>query len=1721
MPSLRRSSSKPDAAPPLDLAQTQLPAGAHAGAAPSSRRWSGDIFLAIAFAAAIGGVVGKATGVLPLGIAAGWYWFELLYPRLGAVVRGPYRLEAALYALPSRLLLGPLLALAGTKVLGDPTLGVVAAYGLLVALEQAFARLAMRFAPRRTLRARIALQRELRRWSAAASLEQRLRQLELETNRRDVARAHALEAHTPVKAGRIYEQVAAALTATPRRSAEETRVLADAYAGQGRVLEVTGDGAAAAVAYLAALRLGQTDVVTALAPLLAARRRTDRVAIDIYLEYMAATRAGGAKPPAGAGSAVVDVLADACLVTEDDTAEVVRQRVRLIERVLTIDDRLEWAHFSKGLAYLHGRYPQRDPETALAALERARDLDAGRSDTFSALADAFVELRRPAEAVEALESCLRLDPKQPKTSLRLAKLLIDLAGDSPGGAADGASDEMAGEEAAAQLTRAVHWLAHTARLTDDAAHFDLLGQVQLQRGRPAAAVAAFQRAAELRPGQAEYVYRLALAQRAAGQVAEAKSTLAGAVASAPDHQPAHTLLAELLFADGEYEAAAVACREVLRLDATDSVARYRLGRSLYELGRLDEAEAELARVDPEQSPALFYLARAQALAGRADRAVATLERLHAAFDPTADSLYYLGCALARVAQDGGGDPVARTRALEAALVAFAGAVESEPHRWQAHLQAGHVSRLLGRIAEARRHYLQAQAFRPDAPEVLCALAQVAHLSGEVALARDLFEQVAREAPDFAPAHLGLGVVHEAGGELERALVAYRLAGDDAAAGAVCCKLGDFAAACTHLLAAFEAGDTSDSLLNDLGYALAQSGEFARAKTAWRALAERNPDDSRLALNLARLEHLLGRQHALAGRYAEAAVAWTAYLETYGADDQVRGDLAEVFFRQGVEAMKLVPQGDSEARQALSRATELAPQNTEYAYRLALLDLTTDRPTAARVRLEALVEGEPDRPELLHHLAIALIRDGQEMKAREMLERAATLETTPALRDRTSWALAGLLAKDGDWQRAASLFAETVNASVAGGRPVPEVVARQMVLTFVNAGLLEEAESLLRSEALKKGSGLRHELAVAYAARGQFDAALKLFQLNLKEQPADTRDQAGAVSALRALAEQTAADQDWAGAAKWLEQALTLRPHDESLQQDLDAVRELQPLSLLAEDRREEAAAIWEQLQRSRPDNVNVAHRLAILYHRWAIEEETAGRFADADPLWPKAMANWSLVLATDAFWSAWTAGRQEAYGLPVVEKDVSALRERGLPERLEQVHRDFEDAYRQVEDRRAWGRHWLSRFELKLEVAAAQAARDCAPLLRARGKPAPLCAGPIMLGQLGLLNESQNLAAEAMRADPEAEAPRRLAAYLSPLGFYHILLDEGQVDYAIYYLKRRADGAVPDGKEFRFTSRNGQSAGTAHTLAELASVIETCSPFVLDWHLWQGDFSKWVGQVLGQKRVAAKLAKIEERFRRERKSDDALKRDLIDAVKVQGAAGGGDRALRALLTRAYREAAGALAGDPPTAIRRAAEGIPYDDGTVLRDFIAETCVSHARSVEREDGEDAAIAVLRLGRGHVRHRPDLDRALASVLNRKAVRLHGKGRFQEAYALVEEAFALDTQDVTIRNNYLRARLDLAYQYLQDDRWGDAIGVLRQVLQGDPRNADANELMGRVYNRMGVVTYEAGGAQFQRDPKQAIAKLVQAQEYFETGIGYAPQNEQLRENLRQVRETRRRVA
>lgn len=94
-----------------------------------------------------------------------------------------------------------------------------------------------------------------------------------------------------------------------------------------------------------------------------------------------------------------------------------------------------------------------------------------------------------------------------------------------------------------------------------AAGHSALGRVLLKLGDVRAALAAHAIAVQLAPGDAEALYRCALAQRSAGRWAEAEATLRRAIERDAGHAPAHDALAQVWFEAGRLDEALAQLRE--------------------------------------------------------------------------------------------------------------------------------------------------------------------------------------------------------------------------------------------------------------------------------------------------------------------------------------------------------------------------------------------------------------------------------------------------------------------------------------------------------------------------------------------------------------------------------------------------------------------------------------------------------------------------------------------------------------------------------------------------------------------------------------------------------------------------------------------------------------------------------------------------------------------------------------------------------------------------------------------------------------------------------------------------------------------------------------------------------------------------------------------------------------------------------------------------------
>lgn len=191
----------------------------------------------------------------------------------------------------------------------------------------------------------------------------------------------------------------------------------------------------------------------------------------------------------------------------------------------------------------------------------------------------------------------------------------------------------------------------------------------------------------------------------AGRVKEALESIAAAVAADPDDARLRMHQGRILFQVGEYDKAAAAFEEALRLDPYYTDAHNRLGAAYAELGRKTEAEAEYRKAleDPAYpTPELTYL---------------NLGLLYASGGRT-----------------------------DEAIDAFRKSVEINPRYFQAHYELASILDSSGNLEEAAREYEVAGAAYGDNGEFLYRLGFAYFRLGRKQEARETLGRVRVVAP---------------------------------------------------------------------------------------------------------------------------------------------------------------------------------------------------------------------------------------------------------------------------------------------------------------------------------------------------------------------------------------------------------------------------------------------------------------------------------------------------------------------------------------------------------------------------------------------------------------------------------------------------------------------------------------------------------------------------------------------------------------------------------------------------------------------------------------------------------------------------------------------------------------------------------------------------------------------------------------------------------------
>lgn len=606
-------------------------------------------------------------------------------------------------------------------------------------------------------------------------------------------------------------------------------------------------------------------------------------------------------------------------------------------------------------------------EEAIGATDYVLARDPEDEAALSIRSQAAIGANRPTVALDAAERLLALDPERPATlSLKAAALMhmgkldeaeaifrkletLEWEGDPSGqGRACLVLANFYGRfrnEPERGVAKAKECLE---RFPGDVSLEPIAAQAFDEMGRPEEARALMERAFERNPADQGLRRLLAQRLRAEGDRERAESMLVEGARASGDPR-AWIALSGSYRTQNEPEKALSAVDEALALSPTSNEARFVRADVLMDLGRIDEAEAMLPQIE---HPVL-----AGVLRGRL-----ALER---------------------------GDPA---KALEE----LGPAIQSWPQNAGARLLAAKAARQLGDTARMLSELREASRAEPGETDAALLLARLEFARGEYQAAaemahRHITARDARSAPAYLIAARSLVALGRRDEAYEKLAELREKPGGAGIALAEEARLRRDAegsdAALAFLLQATDSIDLAapenEPALRALVELAMAAGQGARAAERVEALAAAHPDRPRLAA--------LRGQLALAA--GDAAAAATAFERALATDPDCAPALA------GKAELAAAAGRRDEALALLGRAAELEPDVPEHAFRAAQLELAGGDADAARRRLEALHDGNPEHAGIANDLAFLLASRNESLeKALALAEQARRLAPRPEVLD---------------------------------------------------------------------------------------------------------------------------------------------------------------------------------------------------------------------------------------------------------------------------------------------------------------------------------------------------------------------------------------------------------------------------------------------------------------------------------------------------------------------------------------------------------------------------------------------------------------------------------------------------------------------------------------------------------------------------------------------------
>ncbi len=780
---------------------------------------------------------------------------------------------------------------------------------------------------------------------------------------------HAFAEPNAKKARSIYIQVTKGIRRVKNPSTDLLSLLGQAYLAIGNLDHKTSHVQEALQSYCEAIRYiaVPAEVVRLVSMEYAANEKVTSDAVNAYMLHIASIRNE-------------DLVEDKVLQflehwsRSESTKEPAGSKavIALNQRLIGVDPRYEWSHYSLGLALMQsGRIPE-----AIVAFQEAEKLVPTRPETPFNLGMLHYAQKQPDLAYKSFKRSLGLNAQQPQALYRVGALLVDKAGKNP------ETMQQALEEASTSLQRA-------CELEDMRAdYWYMLGHAELLRNKLDATRRAFMKAASIEPKNSIYLMALAHLLIQLNDQPAAIMALRQTLVADPKHTLAHFNLAQLLFGAGNFTESEKHYRNVQELDPKHVAAKIGLGRSLYGQERWGEAIHELRLVQDPGQEGLYALARALSRNSAFSDAITVYVHWLEVYGPEINAFFYLGCSYAHL-----GD-------WEQAIVAYEQAeqesIKQSTTRSDIALYWGLGLLQLDQLEKAQQVLGSAIAITPNDVQVLYINGLLALRKGAKDYAKELFSKILTLNPNYAPAHLALGMLDERDEAYDHAILRYtkglglwpewkwaqnRL-------GITQAKKRDWPSAHNTLSAVTRLDATNNELLAYLGLVQSKLDRHGEALKIWQSLSGGSPQDQTLSINIAVSSYYLGRKCFEVRDYRSAIQHWRCCVQEQPNISEFRACLVEAYLCDGLGALFEGDRSENERvtiRQTLEKAVELDPVDPRSRYYLGLEALTTNNAARAIAYLQPLAHDRPRESRYTYHLALSFLLAGDAQSAMPLLD----------------------------------------------------------------------------------------------------------------------------------------------------------------------------------------------------------------------------------------------------------------------------------------------------------------------------------------------------------------------------------------------------------------------------------------------------------------------------------------------------------------------------------------------------------------------------------------------------------------------------------------------------------------------------------------------------------------------------------------------------------------